>query len=409
MLAMSPRRCGLLAVLIAAALYYHVFGLIADIALILNLVLLIAVLSIFQATLTMPGIAGIVLTLGMAIDANVLICERIREELRNGSTPLASIRAGYEKAWATILDANVTHLIAALALTTMGSGPIKGFGVTLLIGILTSMFTSVTVTHALVNLVYSGRKLKGLAVGGGYARGAHRGMSAAGSAGSAAVYAPEGLSALQWDASTEILLFKVDRHAVEDALSDALGRQLTSQPDFAPLMPTNAAPARNWINMLVLFAEQFLHPDGLLNQPLVGMPFIDTLVRGFLLAAEHSHRDALMGRERSLTPRAIRRAVDVIEAEAQLPLTLSSIAARSQMSVRSLQQGFKRHLGMSPMSYLREVRLRRAHQTLLESDPSTVTVASVAYDWGFTNLGRFAAAHAARYREPPAKTLRRSA
>jgi preprotein translocase subunit SecD len=162
---------GLVAVLICAALYYHVFGLIADVALILNLVLLIAVLSLFQATLTMPGIAGIVLTLGMAIDANVLICERIREELRNGSTPLASIKAGYEKAWATILDANVTHLLAAFGLFAFGSGPIKGFAVTLAIGILTSMFTSVTVTHALVNLVYSGRKLKGLAVGGGYAKG----------------------------------------------------------------------------------------------------------------------------------------------------------------------------------------------------------------------------------------------
>jgi len=128
------------------------------------------VLSIFHATLTMPAIAGIVLTLGMAIDANVLICERIREELRNGATPLAAIRAGYEKAWATILDANVTHLLAALALLVFGSGPIAGFGVTLLIGILTSMFTSVTVTHAIVNLVYSGRKkLKGLSVGGGYA------------------------------------------------------------------------------------------------------------------------------------------------------------------------------------------------------------------------------------------------
>ena len=163
---------GLISVLIAAALYYHVFGLIADVALVLNLILLIAVLSLFQATLTMPGIAGIVLTLGMAIDANVLICERIREELRNGSTPLASIRAGYDKAWATILDANVTHLLAAFGLFAFGSGPIKGFAVTLAVGILTSMFTSVTVTHALVNLIYSGRKVKGLAVGGGYGRGA---------------------------------------------------------------------------------------------------------------------------------------------------------------------------------------------------------------------------------------------
>ena len=134
--------------------------------------LLLAIMSAIGVTLTMPGIAGIVLTLGMAIDANVLICERIREELRNGSTPLASIRAGYEKAWATILDANVTHLLAAFGLFAFGSGPIKGFAVTLAIGILTSMFTSVTVTHALVNLVHNGRKLKGLNVGGGYARGA---------------------------------------------------------------------------------------------------------------------------------------------------------------------------------------------------------------------------------------------
>ena len=155
---------GLGLVLLAAAIYYKLFGLVADVALFFNLVLLVAVMSMIGVTLTMPGIAGIVLTLGMAIDANVLICERVREELRNGSTPLASIRAGYEKAWATILDANVTHLIAALALTTMGSGPIKGFGVTLLIGILTSMFTSVTVTHAITALIHGHRKLKTLSV-----------------------------------------------------------------------------------------------------------------------------------------------------------------------------------------------------------------------------------------------------
>ncbi len=155
---------GLALVLLAAAVYYKLFGLVADVALFFNLVILIAVMSAVGVTLTMPGIAGIVLTLGMAIDANVLICERIREELRNGSSPHAAIRAGYDKAWATILDANVTHLIAALALTTMGSGPIKGFGVTLLIGILTSMFTSVTVTHAITALIHGHRKLKTLSV-----------------------------------------------------------------------------------------------------------------------------------------------------------------------------------------------------------------------------------------------------
>ena len=155
---------GLVLVLAAAAFYYKLFGLVADIALFFNLVILIAIMSAIGVTLTMPGIAGIVLTLGMSIDANVLICERVREELRNGSTPLASIRAGYEKAWSTILDANVTHLLAALGLMTLGSGAIKGFGVTLFIGILTSLFTSVTVTHAITAAIHGGRKLKTLSV-----------------------------------------------------------------------------------------------------------------------------------------------------------------------------------------------------------------------------------------------------
>ena len=155
---------GLLLVVLLVGVYYKVFGLIANLALVMNLVLLVAILGIFQATLTLPGIAGIVLTLGMAIDANVLICERIREELRNGSTPFASIRAGYEKAWATILDANVTHLIACAGLMAFGSGPIRGFAITLTIGIVTSMFTSVTGTHSLVSLVFGRTKRKTLPI-----------------------------------------------------------------------------------------------------------------------------------------------------------------------------------------------------------------------------------------------------
>lgn len=155
---------GMLLVVLFVGFYYKVFGLIADIALLMNLVLVVAVLSIFQATLTLPGIAGIVLTLGMAVDANVLICERIREESRNGMTPFAAIRAGYEKAWATILDANITTLIAAVSLMTFGSGPIRGFAITLSIGILTSMFTSVTGTHSLVALIFGRSKLKSLPI-----------------------------------------------------------------------------------------------------------------------------------------------------------------------------------------------------------------------------------------------------
>jgi preprotein translocase subunit SecD len=149
---------GFILVLILMAFYYRVFGLVADLALFTNLVLLVSLLSMLGATLTMPGIAGIVLTVGMAVDANVLIFERIREELRNGNTPQASIRAGYDKAFSTIADANITTLIAAFVLFLFGTGPIKGFAVTLSIGIVTSMFTAIMGTRAVINLIYGGQK-----------------------------------------------------------------------------------------------------------------------------------------------------------------------------------------------------------------------------------------------------------
>jgi preprotein translocase subunit SecD len=149
---------GFLLVLVFMAVYYRVFGLVADLALFANLVLLVSLLSMLGATLTMPGIAGIVLTVGMAVDANVLIFERIREEIRNGNTPQASIRAGYDKAFSTIADANITTLIAAFVLFLFGTGPIKGFAVTLSLGILTSMFTAIMGTRAVVNLIYGGQK-----------------------------------------------------------------------------------------------------------------------------------------------------------------------------------------------------------------------------------------------------------
>lgn len=149
---------GFLAVCVLMIIYYRLFGVISVIALFSNLLLLTAALSVVGATLTMPGIAGIVLTLGMAIDGNVLICERIREELRNGNTPVSSIKAGYERAWTVILDSNVTKLIAAIALFSFGSGPVRGFAVVLFFGVLTSMFTSVTMSRAMATWIYGGRK-----------------------------------------------------------------------------------------------------------------------------------------------------------------------------------------------------------------------------------------------------------
>lgn len=155
---------GLALVIVFMAIYYRVFGLVADLALVMNLLLIVALLSLLQATLTLPGIAGIVLTVGMAVDANVLIFERIREEIKNGSTPQACIQAGYEKAFSTIIDANITTLIAALVLFSFGTGPIKGFAVTLALGILTSMFTAIVGTRAVINLIYGKRRVKSLAV-----------------------------------------------------------------------------------------------------------------------------------------------------------------------------------------------------------------------------------------------------
>lgn len=156
---------GFLLVVLFMAAYYRIFGLTADLALFANLVLIVALLSMLQASLTLPGIAGIVLTVGMAVDANVLIFERIREELRNGNSPQASIRAGYEKAFSTIADANITTLIAASVLWVFGTGPIRGFATTLGLGIVTSMFTAIIGTRVVVNLIYGYRRVDKLAIG----------------------------------------------------------------------------------------------------------------------------------------------------------------------------------------------------------------------------------------------------
>ena len=157
---------GFIAVILLISFYYMLFGIFSSIALTINLILLVAVLSTLQATLTLPGLAAMALTVGMAIDSNVLINERIRDEIRNGNTPQASIHLGYQKAWGTILDSNITTLIAGLALFMFGTGPIKGFAVVHVLGILTSMFSAILVSRALVNLYYGAkRKINKLNIG----------------------------------------------------------------------------------------------------------------------------------------------------------------------------------------------------------------------------------------------------
>jgi preprotein translocase subunit SecD len=160
-------KVGMALVVVFMLAYYFMFGLFANLALTVNVVLLVACMSIMGATLTLPGLAGIVLTVGMAVDANVLIFSRIREELKNGMHPQQAIHAGYERAFLTIFDSNLTTLIVAVILFAVGTGPVKGFAVTLSLGIITSMFTAIMLTRALANIVYGGRQVSQISIGFG--------------------------------------------------------------------------------------------------------------------------------------------------------------------------------------------------------------------------------------------------
>ncbi len=166
-LGVTSVKIGMAVVLLFMLVFYKTFGMVANIALLLNLALLTAAMSMLSATLTLPGIAGIVLTVGMAVDANVLIFSRIKEELKNGLPPQSAINSGYDRAFSTIFDANITTLLVALILFAVGTGPVKGFAVTLSLGIIFSMFTAITVTRALVNQIYGGRKINKLSIGWG--------------------------------------------------------------------------------------------------------------------------------------------------------------------------------------------------------------------------------------------------
>jgi AraC-like DNA-binding protein len=188
----------------------------------------------------------------------------------------------------------------------------------------------------------------------------------------------------------------------------SLGNTTTKQIDFGHTMQIHSGGGRAWAQMVMMLNDQLSRPDSILREPLVGLPFIDSLVRGLLVVADHPYHSAVVKPVRPARSRLVHTAVEIIEADAHLPLTVSSIAARSHGSVRSLQQGFHREMETTPMAYVRDVRLRRAHRALVHADPSVTTVASIAHRWGFTNLGRFAETHAARYGEPPVVTLRRT-
>ena len=228
--------------------------------------------------------------------------------------------------------------------------------------------------------------------------------------GRGAVVLPEGaLTVPRWEAGARSLALRIDRRALEDTLGDAIGRQVTTQIAFKHAVSTTSGPSRSWMQLLLMLNRELGAPGSALDHPLVAAPMADALLRSLLLAIDHPYRGVLTADGRDPAPRMVRDAVAVIEEHPELPLTVSSLAARTGVGVRALQKGFQRHFGTSPMAYVRQVRLRRAHQQLLESDPSIETVSSIALRWGFTNPGRFAAQHAARYGESPSISLHRRA
>ena len=234
----------------------------------------------------------------------------------------------------------------------------------------------------------------------------HRGIEVTSTPELAALYRPGGATMItRWPAGSRHLVVKIDRTAIDQVLDRHLGPAERSCVTFGASMDTTSGAGRSWVQMLRMANEQLVHKCGVLREPLVAAPFAESLIYGLLLAADNPHREALVAPAKPAAPAAIRTAIDIIEAAPDEPLTTAGLAADCHVSVRALQEGFRRHVGMSPMAYVRMVRLDRAHEQLRSADPSLTTVASIAHRWGFTHLGRFAAAHAAKYGEAPGQTL----
>jgi AraC-like DNA-binding protein len=235
----------------------------------------------------------------------------------------------------------------------------------------------------------------------------HRGTEVTATPQRGALFLPEGkVVVTEWPAETRQLAVKIDRSALDGALERQLGRPQAASIDFSASMDITRGPARSWARLLLALRRELGREDAVLRQPLVAAPLAESLLNGLLLSWEHPYREALTAAARPARPAAVSTAVDLIEAEPQLPFTTGYLAQLCNVSPRALQEGFQRHVGMPPMAYVRAVRLRRAYEDLRAADPMETTVASVAHRWGFTHLGRFSAAYASAWHELPRQTLR---
>ena len=240
----------------------------------------------------------------------------------------------------------------------------------------------------------------------GWLRSRHRGLETTPSPEVASIYRPDGeITVTRWPAGTRNLAVKIDQVALDRALDSLVDGPVESPVPFTAELPLKSNAAQSWVRLLVMVQRHLDRPDSVSAHSLVSVPLVESLIHGFLLVADHPYRETLAAPAEPGRPAAVRHAMDIIEAEAHLPLTTSTLARQCHISVRTLQEGFRRHLGMSPMAYVRAVRLRRAHRDLRSADPSHSTVAAIAHRWGFTHLGRFAEAHKRVYGETPLQAL----
>ncbi|GAA3220845.1 AraC family transcriptional regulator [Pseudonocardia petroleophila] len=225
--------------------------------------------------------------------------------------------------------------------------------------------------------------------------------------GTAAVYRPDGRTRLHgWAGGGRLFGLKIERSVLEETLEELTGRPVRSTVALAPRLDLRSGPGRQWWGLAGALIDLAGDPDGPLGRPVVARPLARGVVAGFLHAVDHPFRDLLDEVPAAPRPATIRQAVDLLEDGPEQPWTVTDLARRVGLTTRGLQAGFARHVGVAPMAHLRRVRVERAHQDLLAADPAHCSVAEVAYRWGFTHLGRFAAVYRERYGRPPSRTLR---
>ena len=224
----------------------------------------------------------------------------------------------------------------------------------------------------------------------------------------AAVFQPVGDTSLEkWDGDCRLLAVKIDRAALETELARLLDAPVRSPVTLAPTIDITSGPGASWLHLVRLMAADAAQPQGLIRHPVVGARLQESLIAGLLAATDHPYRDRLdHPSPATAAPRAIRRVVEAMRAHPGQPFTVADLAAIAGVSTRSLQESFRRYVGMPPMTYLRHLRLARVHEQLRQADPALHTVTEIAYSYGFTHMGRFAAEYRARYGVPPHETLR---